>query len=304
MTLVGKIMAFFVLVFCLVAGGLMIMVYSTRQNWVEAYKKATDRLEVAIADRDVYEKELGKARQERDATVAKLQADVDAARKKASDLETTVGNLTAQIEAQKKLVTGSNAATVGAQGASSSHAAEVKTLQAQLVTLNKEIAGDPDSQDPEKREGLLVRLDRERQLRVQAEIERKTYHARNLELEGQLKDMARDLARVRTTGGTAMASRKGAEPKAPPDHVEGRIRTVDPTGQLLTITVGSDAGLGQGQLLEVFRLGSTPAQSKYLGTVEVLSVKPHEAVVRPSKKSMPALQVNDRVASKIMVGGS
>jgi len=106
----------------------------------------------------------------------------------------------------------------------------------------------------------------------------------------------RELARAKNSGTPGVVvARKPGEANPPPDNAEGRIRSIDQGGNLLTITIGSDAGLARGHTLEVFRLGPNP---KYLGTVEILEVRPHEAVARPMKKGAP-LQVDDRVASRI-----
>jgi hypothetical protein len=80
----------------------------------------------------------------------------------------------------------------------------------------------------------------------------------------------------------------------PAGNVEGTVTRVDDSG-LVTISIGSDAGLDKGHTLEVYRLN--PA--KYLGTVRVLSVMPHEAVARPVNRLPSPVQQGDRVANKI-----
>ncbi len=290
MTLVGKIMAFFVLIFCLIAGGLMITVYVTRVNWADGYKKAQDRLQVAYADRDQYAEEARLARQEKEAAIKALQEQKDALQKALDSERAELARAKTELKNQQALVEKTNTTVSGTQSAANVRASEVDGLQKQIVLLNSE------------KKDLLVKLDQERGARTQAEIDKKATLNRNLELEAQLRDMAKDLLRARN-GGTATVSRTRGASNPPPDNVEGRIRTLDPGSNLVTISVGSDAGLAEGHTLEVFRLGATPSQSKYLGTVEILSVRPHEAVARPVKKGLPPLQVNDRVASKIQVGG-
>ena len=51
MTIVGKILVFVNLVFSLVVGGLVMMVYMTRTNWEDAFNKANAGKLAAITDK-------------------------------------------------------------------------------------------------------------------------------------------------------------------------------------------------------------------------------------------------------------
>jgi hypothetical protein len=82
----------------------------------------------------------------------------------------------------------------------------------------------------------------------------------------------------------------------PADNVEGLIKEVDPKSGLVTITLGSDAGLAKGHTLEVFRLSPAP---KYLGTIRILEVTVSQAVGQPTDRSA-TMQVGDRVASQLL----
>jgi hypothetical protein len=85
----------------------------------------------------------------------------------------------------------------------------------------------------------------------------------------------------------------------PAKDVEGVVKRVDANSGLVTISGGSDAGLVKGNTMEVFRLASVPAQSKYLGRIQVLDTTPTEAVCRPVGRMPGVPQVGDRVASRI-----
>jgi hypothetical protein len=84
----------------------------------------------------------------------------------------------------------------------------------------------------------------------------------------------------------------------PTDNLEGQIMQTDPASGLVTISIGSDAGLVTGHTLEVFRL-SPP---KYLGTIRITRTEPNKAVARPISKPLGTLMQGDRVASKINPG--
>jgi hypothetical protein len=89
----------------------------------------------------------------------------------------------------------------------------------------------------------------------------------------------------------------GARKNPPGENLEGVITKVEPDTGLVVISLGSDAGLQKGHTLEVFRL--QPA-AKYLGTLRIVEVRPAEAVGKMEGKKTEAVQVGDRVASKIL----
>jgi hypothetical protein len=87
------------------------------------------------------------------------------------------------------------------------------------------------------------------------------------------------------------------QPAQPPEQVEGFVRKVQ--DGLVQISIGSDAGLQKGHLLEVYRLKPAP---RYLGQVKVIEVRAGDAVAQPSGRLPEPIQVGDRVASRIQAG--
>jgi hypothetical protein len=81
-----------------------------------------------------------------------------------------------------------------------------------------------------------------------------------------------------------------------PDDIEGAIKATDPKSGLVTINIGSDAGLHKGDSLEVYRLKPEPI---YLGSIQILSVTPTEAVAKPTREPRVPLVVGDRIATAI-----
>jgi hypothetical protein len=113
--------------------------------------------------------------------------------------------------------------------------------------------------------------------------------------------MAKDMARMRANGGAATMARSGGK-NPPNEDVEGLVKNTDASG-LMTITIGSDAGLAKGHTLELFRVNTaTPSQSRYLGTVRVVESEAHQAVVQPVGRLSAPPQPGDRVASRILAG--
>jgi hypothetical protein len=160
-----------------------------------------------------------------------------------------------------------------------------KDLEAEVARLRKQLALE------QKR--IVVLLKEQKELRdrlVAAEIAARTHRDKEHNLERQLQRLARQVARLRV--------RSAAAPvvvNPPKEKVEGLIERVGDKG-LVTVNVGSDAGLAVGHTLEVFRLGAAP---RYLGRIRILEVKPKEAVGQVVGRPTATLEKGDRVASRI-----
>jgi len=83
----------------------------------------------------------------------------------------------------------------------------------------------------------------------------------------------------------------------PPENVEGTVRRVD--GNLMTLSVGRDAGLVRGNTMHVFRLGHSP---RYVGQVRIVEVTATQAVGQVIGRLYTPAKAGDRVASRILGG--
>lgn len=100
----------------------------------------------------------------------------------------------------------------------------------------------------------------------------------------------------------AQQARKDQEKLAPPppteSEINGRIEKIDPKDPaLVSISVGSDAGLATNHVLEVYRLKPAPF---YLGRIRVIAVTPQKAVAR-RVGTLPVAtpEVGDQVTSRL-----
>jgi hypothetical protein len=89
---------------------------------------------------------------------------------------------------------------------------------------------------------------------------------------------------------------QSAERRRPPENLEGTIKATDRQSGTVTVSIGSDAGLRKGHTLEVYRLKPNPT---YLGTIQILDVRPTEAVAKPPTGSRAGIEVGDQVTSSI-----
>lgn len=104
--------------------------------------------------------------------------------------------------------------------------------------------------------------------------------------------------------GDKVSARMPSSAKNPPgEEVEGRVKAVDASG-LMTITIGSDAGLSKGHTLELFRMATDPPHdtTKYLGTIRVLEAHAKESVCQAVGKLGDKPKVGDNVSVGWILG--
>jgi hypothetical protein len=286
MTAVGKILVFLNLVFSLVVGAFVIMIYLARTNWVDENKKLEARNGVLAASEATYKSEAVKAQQDASAKVAKAEADLKNVR---DDLQAALTSNAQMRNDLSKL--SQKSAKENAQASLSM--SEVRKRQddvAQLrATLNREI---------QQNTTLVKENAKFRDDAVSATIEKQAALSMSKRLEEQLQEMAKDMTRIRANGGSTTTGRTGTK-NPPSESVEGLVKNTDPSG-LMTLTIGSDAGLTKGHTLELFRLNpAVPSQSRYLGTVRILEADHTQAVAQPIGRLTSPPQAGDRVASRI-----
>jgi hypothetical protein len=83
--------------------------------------------------------------------------------------------------------------------------------------------------------------------------------------------------------------------------VNGSVEAVEEKSGMLKLSVGSDAGLTKGQVLEVYRLEKGAQPAVYLGQVRVVEVTPTTAAAQRlgNGARFGAIQVGDRVSDRI-----
>jgi hypothetical protein len=284
MTVVGKILVFVVLIFSGLVGALLVMDYITRTQWADGYARLKKSYDMADASEKAYKRELEDLKKQTDARYEEAKA----AEKKAQD------DLRAQVDANKEL---RNKLDEQARKSTSSDAVvsagqeEIKRRQTDAEELRKALKAQTDANV-----NLVKDMNKVREDKVAAEIQLRSMTDRATRLQDQLQEMTKELVRARSSG-TAAGGRVAGGKNPPQENVEGLIKNTDPGSGLVTITIGSDAGLAKGQTLEVFRLSPT---AKYLGTIRILEVTATQAVGQPTGRMTAPPQAGDRVASYIL----
>jgi hypothetical protein len=179
-----------------------------------------------------------------------------------------------------------------AEGSLTAIAVELEHRQ-QEVNYQKQLIAQRD----DKLKGMVSEVEASRARAVDMELAAKAEQQRNESLLAELERKEKTMQHQEVAAAPGMPKEAGPKHNPPAEDVEGLIKALDPQSGLVTITIGSDAGLSKGNTLEVFRL---KPEATYLGQLEILAVRPNEAVGRPLVRTRGNLQVGDRVASNIL----
>jgi len=283
MTTMGKILVTVNLLFSLLTGALIIMVFLTRTNWSKGFDDVKRDLERERANYNnlVIVKAEGEAEKTKlvdDFKQKFEEADKDrklkvTERDDAKDkMQEAIARLQVEQLAAQKATSVSEAMKV-----------EIKSLDERLAESQKLI-----------RELGLQNKDYKAET-IKARTELQSALDRSKQLLEQLVDRDRKLAAV--TGEQAAKAGRDA-PNPPPDDVHGRVVATDDAAGWITINLGSDSGLSKGNTLEVYRLKPRPT---YVGTLRVFDVRPNEAIGKLTGTGRAGkVQKDDEVASKIL----
>ena len=287
MTAIGKIFVIINLLFSLVVAGFIVAVYARSTNWADAAKKWQASAQVADASRQASEAELQRAREDLGKAQGQLEQE-RVAHKNDVDAANAVA-LTHQkaLEEFKKAGNKDGASFQAVQN-------ERDKLKDEVTALEKQV-GDKDKQIV----GLIETKNKANDDRVAAEIRANSYQGKAERMEARLKETETELVRLRRNGGgsgSAGGTSLVSTANPPPQSVEGVVTETTQRGDLIRISIGSDAGLARGHTLDVFRTKPSP---QYLGQIRLTDVRATEAVGQPVDRLKAPVQKGDLVASDV-----
>lgn len=282
MTVLGKILVFVNLIFSVVVGGLVVVVFTARTHYADALKKEQEwrKLDQGVAM--AKEKELVALKAE----FAKVETDLKAEKKKVElDLETVSNNYKSL---QDKVKTDTMQANT-LQITKDANKTDVERRNADVLAMK-------DRLDAEVKKNTQLVLENAQltQDTLSAQIQYKAAEEMLKNLESQYQFVAKELAR-RGGGSAPLASLNPNSKNPPSEKIEGQVTKMD--GAILQLSVGSDSGLKKNQTLELFRLGPKPV---YLGTVRITDVVAKASVAMPVGKLNDVARIGDQVASHIL----
>ena len=295
MTVIGKILTFFIFFFSLVFLGFAVTINQINkdpqsgQSWFTAAQKLSNQLKAAKADVVAKDEENAGLRAE----IANLNKAMTTAKANADrDLKDKDDQLTAATNRYKS----AEAKFAQVQIALDEAVAELQKRREEATRLYETIK-TKDSQIAD----LTTERTNALNLRTQAEVAANTFRERAMQLEQTVQEQARELQDLLTRGLERQTQRGPAAataPIQPPADVQGVVKQVDAGAGLVSISIGSDAGLMRGHTLQLYRLNPTPV---YLGQVTIIEVSPHEAIAKlVDAKAKKNVQKDDIVASRII----
>jgi hypothetical protein len=286
MTAIGKIFVIINLLFSLVVAGFIVVVYAKSTNWAAAQKKWAASVQAAEASRDAAFKERD---DERVASASRV-----------GEKDKEIATLQAQVKARDAEVAENRKALEEFKKSGNGEQFSLKALQTELEKRKDEVAG-LEKQVKEKDEAIVKYIDLKNQAndaKVAAEIKSNSYQAKAERLEARVRETEMEIVKLRRAGGASgsagVALVSAANP--PPQSVEGIVTETTGRGDLVRVSIGSDAGLEKGHTLDVYRLKPSP---QYLGQIRLTDVRHNEAVGVPVDKLKAPVQKGDMVANDV-----
>ncbi len=292
MTVIGKILTFIIFFMSLVFLGMAITINQlnkdpkTKQSWVDVAKQFRE-VEIPKLQKDIAVKDSLII--ERDAEISRLKNEIAQIRQ---DWEREVRQARDQAAADRAEAQKAKADFEKSQVAVQNLEIELAKRREEAIALQEVI-----KQKELTNASIQADLVRATNEKIAAQVAAQTYMERVRTLEKQNLDLVRALEEANQQNLERPTTKTEIVRRPPPDDVRGIIKAVGQDG-LVSISIGSDAGLLRGHTLEVFR---TEPKPQYLGVVQIIEVSPHESVgklLTPQFKK--AVQPNDQVASKIL----
>ncbi len=288
MNTMGKILVFINFLFALLIIGFLAIDFARRTNWKAAFDNAEAQLRISTNNTTT----LAESNRKYLETIGKLTAELNQFERKAKARE---DELRQRFETEK--VANSKVEMNGKM---------LDTRLADAVAENKrraEEVGVLQKVIKDRDEKIVKLTDEKEQLRIaaiNAEQDKANTQDRNNSLLAQVRDQAKEIARLSNSPGAGGAVGRSAM-KPPLSFVKGMVERIDPQDRsLVQLSVGSDQGLEQGNTLYAYRLKPSP---QYLGTVVIVDAQQHKAVARllPSETGSRRveLHVGDEVASRL-----
>lgn len=260
MTHVGKILVLVIMAFSLVFLGTSTVVFMTSKNW----KTATEQQKQQVV---IVKKKFDEAQAVADAAkndLAAAQANAEAATKA---LANRIKTLEDQNKRDLDQITDVRGRLVSAQQSAKSSLDEVEAKRNETALLRQQkSAVEKQANEFQLRQAELN--DKIRELERMQETATKN----NADLREQVAKFSTLLQKNGLS--TDITQIKGLESPPP---VEGLVKEVDSTNRRIVISIGSDDGLVEGHVLNVYR---TKPRPEFVGKFQIIAVDPDQAVGR------------------------
>jgi cell shape-determining protein MreC len=261
MTIFGKLLVFLNLVFSIATGALIVFVFTTRANWVAAYKDAEAKVKTA---EQAYKSE--KAAHEND--LRQKEAEMAGQKEQVKQLTTAVETAQQEARSARELATKN-------EGLSATGQASQAKLQAELAQIREERDGLVKQQNELRARIVSIQqeLDKQVEKAVLADLRARNMEQKASNLLRQVEELTvrnRELEAnpLAPGGGGGRTVEEGTT--TAPAGVRGKVTDVGTN--LAQIDIGSDSGLSQGNSLVVYR------GNEWVGDLTLTRVEAKQAV--------------------------
>jgi hypothetical protein len=278
MTWLGKILTFLVMIGAVMAAYFMVQAYVTRVNWKADRDKYKAAYEKAVAALDA---ELRRSQVREEVVLRQLAAERKASEDLAKQVKTltdTANKTVNEFKSLQKAYDDGDVKAVQIQANVDRTLKELDTVRARNGNLEDRLVQ------------LVLDIEAAKKERVRAENAAKLAQAIAEDNARKVEELSVRLAELKATGGSASAAVLRSFDKAPPpllENLRGQVNRV--LGDQLELSIGLDAGLAPGTVLDLYR---TEGGGRYLGTVKVTSAAnlyPKQAIVTftPARGNIP-----------------
>jgi hypothetical protein len=277
MTWLGKILTFVVLIASVVWMYLNVQAYVTQTNWKTALEKWKVQLDASENLRKV---ELARYQASEDALKRQIvneQTRSTNLQKELSESQTANKNIAAKMAEQQKAFDDFDTKTTLLQANVDGTLKELNTVRERSNTLEDKMADQILKAESAKKEMITAQNDARLARSIAEDLGKK-----NEELTEKISDLK--------LGGSLLGSQ--FSPKIPPvpSNLRGEVENVNERRDFVTLSIGADAGLSIGSVLQLERIAGG---GQYLGTVRIfdLQAKKATATFTPKRSNVPISQL-------------
>jgi len=288
MTALGKALTFFNVLFAIVTGVLIVVVFITRTNW-----------------------RVGMERWEQEAKAAKaaLESEKQASIQKKNDAEEQKKKLVEEIASLNKTIRGKDeevktekdrAAGFEVQLAKYGQISTAGTAEIGRLQVERNQMADQLKKLTDEHAKTVNELANTSSRETYADLRAKALEQNLIETREKLAGIQRRYEELRARQPAGGAGADPNPPRRPSIETNGEVSGI--SGNLAQITLGSDNGIERGHILQVYRPDlKNPANSLYLGTLTVDRTQPHAAVgtFEPAGRGK-MIQKGDKVDTRIL----
>lgn len=276
MTWLGKILTFVVMLAAVVWMYFTVQAYATRTNWKVEYEKLK---EASVKSAAAQTAVVNLHQTEEDALRRLLiieQNRTTALKKELSDAQAANKSFINKVAEQQKVIDEGDVKCTFLQANLDGVTKEASAVRVRNTALEDKVTG------------LVLAAEEAKREMIRAQNEAKLAKAIADENGKKVEELALQLSEYKQSGGGNLLRQLEKPPPPVLSNLRGEVERVQ--GDLVELSIGIDAGLSKGSVLDLSRLQDG---GQYLGTVRVTELYPKQAIAvfTPKRSNVPFNQL-------------